>query len=228
MSAAARRSAWCLRDGRADDGFGRGSRERAMAGTREELSRGAGRDGERGRAPSRCASLAARADERAKSASSEARHRARARGTPMAVSVAPKTDATIGCAEMFAGPPRDAKWDVPTASSALANPRPRFDREIALVALTSPSAAARREPGASLRVSWRPPSSAPLRRVARGARNARCTIKPREVERRLPISGTRARDVSAPRPARASRFGRRHDSAQDARRAALASRRYER
>ena len=90
MSAATRRSAWCLRDGRADDGFGRGSRERAMAGTREESSRGAGRDGERGRAPSRSASLAARTDERAKSAPSEARHRARARGTPMAVSVAPK------------------------------------------------------------------------------------------------------------------------------------------
>ena len=136
----------------------------------------------------------------------------------------PKTDATIGCAQLFAGPPRDAKGGVPTASSALANPRPRFDREIALVALSSPSAAARGEPGASQRGSWRPPSSAPLRSVARGARSARrCTIKPREVERRLPISGTRARDVSAPRPARASRFGRRHDSAQDARRAALAS-----
>lgn len=140
----------------------------------------------------------------------------------------PKTDATIGSAQLFAGPPRDARGDVPTAPSALANPRPRFDREIALVALPSPSAAARREPGASQRGSWRPPSSAPLRSVARGARSTRCTIFPREVERRLPISGTRARDVSAPRPARASRFGRRHDSAQDARRAALASRRYER
>ena len=89
----------------------------------------------------------------------------------------PKTDATIGCAQLFAGPPRDAKGDVPTAPSALANPRPRFDREIALVALSSPSAAARGEPGASQRGSWRPPSSAPLRSVARGARSARrCTI----------------------------------------------------
>ena len=61
----------------------------------------------------------------------------------------PKTDAAFGFAQLFADQQQvDVEGNVPTAPSALSNPRPRRERVIAPVALPSPSAAARREPRA--------------------------------------------------------------------------------
>ena len=140
----------------------------------------------------------------------------------------PKTDATTGSAQFVRGTTTRREGGCADRSERAGEPAPSLRQRDR--AGGTALAKRRRSPG-TWSVAARLVETSVVRSSSpSSARRAECPMHDfsREVERRLPISGTRARDVSALRPARASRFGRRHDSAQDARRAPLASRRYER